>query len=86
RIVIWALDAKTAAPLAGLSGQIDITQKDGSIVSYPLPLTDAAGAASLTLAIPAGYMNGEIVNYTVCLSLPNTDPKCASDGYLVWEP
>ena len=84
RIVIWALDAKTAAPLAGLSGQIDITQKDGSIVSYPLPLTDAAGAASLTLAIPAGYMNGEIVNYTVCLSLPNTDPKCASDGYLVW--
>ena len=84
RIVIWALDAKTAAPLAGLSGQIAITQKDGSIVSYPLPLTDATGAASLTLAIPAGYLNGEIVVYTVCLSLPNTDPKCASDGYLVW--
>jgi len=83
-IQVKAINLKTALPVSGLVGEVDVSQIDGSIIRYTLPMTDSTGTALLTLAIPAGYGNGEIVNYQVCVNLPESAPLCQPDIYMVW--
>ncbi|MBN2047361.1 MAG: hypothetical protein JW750_05930 [Anaerolineaceae bacterium] len=71
--------------IAGLEGMLYLTMPDGTVHPFELPLTNESGAAWLQLPVLDGAKHGDLISYTVCLTMSTGEPDCAQSAFLVWD-
>jgi hypothetical protein len=82
-ISVRVTDATGAKPAADLAVVLTVFLPDGGEPTYPFPLTDASGQASVD--VPSiSAPNGTIIPYQACLRLDGRGDQCVKDSYVIW--
>jgi len=84
-IQIAVLRKSDGQPLANLEADLDITLPDDTHYTAAFPATQSDGRSTLTIPPAAGFPNGSILIYRVCLKAASTDPVCSSGSYILWK-
>jgi len=62
---------------------LKVIYPDGAEITIKMPATGEDGMTGITLEPIAGQ-NGELVFYEACLYLPNAEPACVQQSFLIW--
>lgn len=71
-------------PLAGQVPKLSITLPDGTQLEFQLEPTDQQGSSRFTFP-PIQAMKSTLIQYEVCLPLPEGEIICVEDNYAIWD-
>lgn len=81
---IQVLRTENRTPLQNIEADLTITLPDGKNFNYDVPATDQYGISIIKIPAIKRVQNGSVLTYCLCLHVPETEPLCVNDSYLVW--
>ena len=82
QLIIQVHDRKSGEAMALVSGEVTLRVPDQTPTTLQMPLTDANGQSTVTLQPILGLSNMNMIEYQVCLFLPDNPQVCSVDSFV----
>lgn len=83
-LLIKVFRADNSNPIQNIDGNLRVTLPNGSELNYTIDATDEFGTSIITIPANKRMQNGSVLSYRVCMNIPNNEPLCIIDSYLIW--